>query len=253
KSKQLEAANSSLQRWMEEVEKRKEQQAQEEKQALPQPTAEEIEAQRRRQEEIERALAEKKRKDEEEAKRKEEEENRLQQEREAALKASKSEPQVAPPAVWEEEIVERKKGSSRGAILLLVILALVLAAAATLWFWDDIQTALGWGEGELVPDTEEMIVTATEVAPSFVPAVVSQQPGMCYVLVASFTQQQSREMITLCSILRSAGYTPEALATSGNKFAVSVGKYRTANEAKIALNLYAQRYGQKYGQPWIFP
>lgn len=247
KSKQLEAANSSLQRWMEEVEKRKEQQAQEEKQAsaVQQPTPEELEAQRRRQEEIEHALIQKRRRDEEEdAKRK--------AESEAALRVADS-GQQAPPAVWEEEVVERKKGGSRGAILLLVMLAFVLAAAATLWFWDDIQAILGWEGDMLVPDTEEVIATTLEPEATFVPAVVSLQPGMCYVCVASFSQQQSREMITLCRILHSAGYTPEVVATSSDKFLVSVSKYRSVNEAKIALNLYAQKFAQKYGQPWIFP
>ncbi len=272
KAKQLEAANSSLQRWMEEVEKRKEQQSQEEKKALEsqvQPTPEELEAQRRRQEEVERALTEKRRRDEEEAKRKAEEEEAraaAEREREAALSAKGEAAQsgVREPlaAVWEEEVVGRRKRGSRGALLLLLVLLLVLVVAGVMWFWTPISEALGWESeyeltDEALTDNSYYYSASTpapapapkpvveEAAYSFIPAVSVQQQGAYYVVVGTFHMQNYA--MTFCQTLHKLGLTPEIVKVGGDKFSVCVGKYGSMDEAKVALT----RYTQKYGKAWI--
>jgi len=234
KSKQLEAANDSLQRWIAAEAKRKE----DEKKGLVSPPEsadqKELEAKQHRQEEVENAV-----------RKKIEDEKR---EREAAY--------TKPSEVWEEEVVGRRKGG-RGAILLLAIIVLVLASAGAMWFWTPISEIFGFDEPDIIDYYDPIIETKPVTPPpavstSFVPAVSAQQPNMYYVVIGSFTQQQIKEMMTICQTLHNAGFTPEIVKTS-SKFSISVGKYRTLNEAKVTLSRYSQKFGKNYGEVSIVP
>jgi len=77
---------------------------------------------------------------------------------------------------------------------------------------------------------------------------------MHYVVVGSFSQQQISDMMKICQTLYSAGFTPEVVKMrAGNKFSISVGKYRSAGEARTTLNRYSQKFGKTYGAASIVP
>ncbi len=257
KAKHLEEASNSLQRWMEEVEKRREQQAQEEKKALEakEPAMpEELEAQQRRQAEVRRAL---------DVRRKMEEVNEAVKELEANVDdvniSVDNELRVVDDE-REEVLVERKeegeksKKSLRWGILFWIVLLLLILAAALLWFWAPISNFVGNTPGYTEVVTEEYVITNS---PAFVEldsvatdsthtsAFLEQQEGLYYVVVGVFNIQNNA--FALCQKLNNLGLNAEMVKACGDKFVVSIAKSSSIETAKREQD----NYKKKYGDAWV--
>ncbi|MDR1227046.1 MAG: hypothetical protein LBK47_09150 [Prevotellaceae bacterium] len=269
KAKQLEAANASLQAWITEVNKRKEDKETADRKEVESKLSIAEEAlllQRRKQEELERILAEKQRKEQEEleAKKKQEEDAReiakkkeeearlnVARQREAALAVATAKEEkvvtvpVTPSAIWEED--DEPSSSPKGVLWLLLVLLVLLIVSGALWFWTPISEALWSAEPErAAPVQVYTLKTMPEPAPlPFIPKVSNQQRGVYYVVVGSFNEQGNA--IEFSQILYRLGVESEIVVTDGGMLAVCIAKNTSQESVMPVMNAYKA----KYGAVWI--
>jgi chemotaxis protein histidine kinase CheA len=250
KAKQLENATSSLQSWMDEVNKRRESEVDKK---IPEVKVSIVREEVEKKEAEEDPLKLAKERKEEELKRaaealltrqKEEEE---QKQREAAMRVQNGgEAEVSIPAgVWnDEDLDDERKESPRGVLWLLLGVVVIMFASGALWFWEDISEYFGWGEPEVVvvEHVEEEPVT---LSVTYVPEVSTQQDGMFYVVTGSFSHQENA--MEFAQILHRLGYDPEIVVTRDRMIAVCIAKGRTEELLVGARDEYAA----KYGSVWI--